>query len=156
MTTTAVKLTEAPDPPYLSKTRVTLYKGMSLQLYAYNADNKDYEWKSTDESIATVSSDGLITAKAIGSCRIYTVIRGKILVCSIAVKEGICGDVDISGNVSLLDAVWLNKYLTGCIRLNQASIYNADCNTDGDVNSDDLLSLLKYLVQVTDKLPYGG
>ena len=36
-----------------------------------NATNKNIEWKSSDTSIATVSNDGVITAKSVGSVEIW-------------------------------------------------------------------------------------
>ena len=110
-------------------------------------------WKSTNERIATVSPDGLVTAHNRGTCKIYASVRGKLLFCTLNINEGICGDVNISGDVSLVDAVWLGKYITGCINLNQASIINADCFPDEKINTDDLLSLLSYLAQKTEALP---
>lgn len=127
---------------------------MPLQLHVFNADNDNYVWKTTDESVASISQDGLVTANGVGSCRVYTLVRGKLLVCTIIVKDGICGDVNISGEVSLIDAVWLAKYIAGGIRLNQASLYNADCCPDEEINGDDFIALLSYLAQKTDVLPY--
>lgn len=130
--------------------------GLPLHLYVYNAEGEDYTWKSTDESVASISQDGVVTTNSVGSCRVYTIVRGKILFCNIKVVNGICGDVNISGNVSLSDAVWLGKYLSGSTRLNQASLINADCYQDGSVTADDLLVLLSYLAMKTNSLPYGA
>lgn len=146
-------ITKSPDPPYISKTHSTLYEGMPLQLYIFNAGNSEFTWKTTNANIATVTQDGLVTAHSKGTCRIYASVRGKLLVCTINVKDGICGDVNIDDNVSLIDAVWLGKYLTGSLSLNQASLNNSDCFADDSINPNDLLSLLSYLAQRTDVLP---
>ncbi len=58
----------------LNKTTAGLVKGKTLQLTATvtptNATNKEVVWKSSDTKIATVSTNGLITAKAAGTATI--------------------------------------------------------------------------------------
>ncbi|MDE6021833.1 MAG: hypothetical protein K2H01_12655 [Ruminococcus sp.] len=153
---TNVIFTQTTQPAYLSKNRTTLYKGMPIQLYVYNADNENYQWKTTNENIASVSQNGLITANSTGTCRVYTTVRGKVLVCNVTVKDGICGDVDISGKISLIDAVWLGKYISGGIKFNQASVNNADCYRDGIITGDDIVALLAYLSEKINVLPLEG
>lgn len=154
--TSTVSFTKTTQQAYLSKNRTTLYKGMPIQLYVYNADNEEYQWKTTNEKIASVSQNGLITANSTGTCRVYTTVRGKVLVCNVTVKDGICGDVDISGKISLIDAVWLGKYISGSIKFNQASINNADCYQDGIITGDDIVALLAYLSEKINVLPLEG
>lgn len=149
-------ITNAPDPPYISKSNSTLYEGMPLQLYIFNAEGANFTWKTTDNNIATVTQDGLVIAKNVGKCKIYASVRGKLLICTINVKDGICGDVNIDNNVSLIDAVWLGKYITGSINLNQASLNNSDCFADEAINVNDLMSLLSYLTMKAEYLPQGG
>ena len=69
----------APDPVLaksitLSKTQVSLVPGETLQLTATvapdNTSNKSVTWKSSRTSVATVSADGLVTAKSEGSATI--------------------------------------------------------------------------------------
>ena len=69
----------APDPVLaksitLSETQVSLVPGETLQLTAtvapYNTSNKSVTWKSSKTSVATVSADGLVTAKSEGSATI--------------------------------------------------------------------------------------
>ncbi|MBQ8514878.1 MAG: hypothetical protein IJ496_05715 [Ruminococcus sp.] len=155
-TTTTVVSSEVVtvyETPYLSHTSVELYEGMNFKLKVYNADGTE-TWKTTDESIATISENGTITAKATGSCRVYTIVRGKILFCNVTVVEGLCGDINLDEDVSLIDAVLLNKYLAGALSLNEASLSNADCYDDGQINTLDSVTLLEYLVMLVESLPY--
>lgn len=57
------------------------------------------------------------------------------------------GDVDVNGEVELEDAVLLAKSVAGItgVSVTAQGRLNADCNDDGDVGSDDLTILLKYL-----------
>ena len=81
----------------LNKTKKTLNKGSTYQLKATinpsNASNKGVTWKSTNSSIATVSSSGLVTAKKNGTAKIIcTSNDGKYTaVCKITVKTKVNG-----------------------------------------------------------------
>lgn len=70
---------KAPDPILvtsitLDRTKADLASGETLQLKATivptNATNKNVTWKSNNPGVATVSSSGLVTAKAKGSATI--------------------------------------------------------------------------------------
>lgn len=64
------------------------------------------------------------------------------------------GDVNVDGRVDITDAVLLNKAAAKSVILSEQAIANADCNTNGEVGSDDAILLLKFLVSVIDRLPY--
>lgn len=65
----------------------------------------------------------------------------------------ICGDVNLDGTIGLKDAILLNKAIVKSVLLNKNAKKNADCNADDYLNSEDTVSLLRYLVSLTDKLP---
>jgi hypothetical protein len=140
------------EDPTLSRTSLRLYTGMPMQLHVIHAYG-DVKWRSTNDAIASVSDSGMVMANGAGRCRIYAIVRGKILTCEVNVVDGICGDLDLSGNVSLIDVVWLNKYLSGELQLCQASLINADCFADDTINTQDAITLLQYLVAAQDSLP---
>ena len=77
----------------VSPTSVTLTEGNTYQLSATvspsNATNKNVSWKSSATSVATVSSNGLITAKAEGSTYITAVTEdgGYSASCQVTVKK---------------------------------------------------------------------
>lgn len=58
----------------VSSSSLTLNEGATSQLTATvspsNATNKDYTWSSSDSSVASVSSSGIVTAKSMGSATI--------------------------------------------------------------------------------------
>lgn len=64
-----------------------------------------------------------------------------------------CGDVNLDGNITITDAVLLNKILVGTV-YNQAQLKNADANQDGEVNIIDTLLILKNIVGTYSKLPH--
>ena len=65
------------------------------------------------------------------------------------------GDVNLDGLVSLVDVVYLNKYLANSITLNDQAMKNANCCTDaeGKLNAADTTVLLKYIVEIVKELP---
>ena len=63
------------------------------------------------------------------------------------------GDVNLDGSVSLLDAIFLNKYQAKALDLNDQQKANADCCADEIINSADLIALLKYIVRIVEELP---
>lgn len=65
----------------------------------------------------------------------------------------LCGDVNLDGTVSLADAVKLNKAIAGSVELNETAISSADTNGNGDLEQEDALILLKFLVQYIDTIP---
>lgn len=78
----------------LNKTSATLYAGETTQLNATvspsTATSKSVSWTSDDASVATVSANGLVTAKAPGTTNIVCKAKdgsGKQATCTITVKE---------------------------------------------------------------------
>ena len=63
------------------------------------------------------------------------------------------GDVNLDGNVDILDAVFLNKYLATLIQFSDAQIANADCCQDGVLNDQDTTALMQFIILLIDDLP---
>lgn len=66
------------------------------------------------------------------------------------------GDVNEDGIVNLIDAIFINKYLSGAVVFTDQQIQNANCDRSdgtGTVNEDDVTALLNYTIQLTDTLP---
>ena len=63
----------------LSQNQAELLKGEKLQLTATitpnNATYKDISWSSSDESVATVDNNGIITATSPGTCKIFAIAK---------------------------------------------------------------------------------
>ena len=66
------------------------------------------------------------------------------------------GDINLDGKVELVDAVLLNKAAADVVILNNQQRANADCDVNNEVNANDAIVLLKFLVQIIDELPYQG
>ncbi|MCC8111588.1 MAG: RICIN domain-containing protein [Ruminococcus sp.] len=64
------------------------------------------------------------------------------------------GDVNLDGTLSLADVVKLSKYVAGSVDLTVAALINSDVDDSNYVDADDALILLKFQVQLIDKLPY--
>ena len=63
------------------------------------------------------------------------------------------GDVNVDDDVTIADAVLLNKYLVGSATLSEQGMANADAYYDGRITSDDTLAILKLIVGTYDSLP---
>ena len=63
------------------------------------------------------------------------------------------GDVNLDGRVDITDAVLLNKAVAGSVKLGTQAFSNADCQLDEELNSNDAIALLRFLVHLADALP---
>lgn len=109
----------------LNKSSKTVYKGKTYQLKANitpsNASIKTVTWKSSDTSVATVTSSGLVTAKGNGTAKIICTSKdGKYTAtCKITVKTKVTG---VSLNVNKTNLyVGGTKQLTATVTPKSAS-----------------------------------
>lgn len=65
----------------------------------------------------------------------------------------LCGDVDLDGKVSIMDAVLLSKAASGAVMLNEQAAKNGDCNGDGTISAEDVNCLMRFLVHLIKALP---
>lgn len=66
----------------LNKTSIKLTKSMSVQLRLKNAKGRVI-WKSSDKTVATVSSTGKVRGVSKGTCKITARYRGKVYKCTV-------------------------------------------------------------------------
>ncbi len=66
------------------------------------------------------------------------------------VPSKLLGDVNVSGDVTVLDVVILTQYLLGTAQLSEEGAELADMNDDGSRNAYDLTLLKRYLLQFQD------
>ena len=70
----------------ISNTTLTITEGFSKNL-SVKDHTGSIKWKSSKTSIATVDSDGKVTAKKAGKCTITAAVDGKELKCTVTVKS---------------------------------------------------------------------
>ncbi len=133
----------------------TIEAGNTLQLTATvepaDADNPALTWKSSNEKVATVSADGLVTAIAPGTTQITCAsvenpaISAKL---TIRVEKStspalLMGDVNQDGNVTADDALDVLKHAAKLIKLEGDKLNAADMDGDGNVGAGDALLILQ-------------
>ena len=90
LTTCKVKVVAAPKKVTLDKTSLSLKVGRTFQLVASvnSGSHARYTWSSSNKSVATVSSKGLVTAKKSGSATITVKTHnGKKAACKVKVTK---------------------------------------------------------------------
>ena len=138
----------------INNTSATVEVGNTLQLtYSVtpsNASNKAATWSSSNTNIATVSSSGLVTAKAPGTATItVTTADGSNLSasCIVTVTDSshLQGDVDGNGNV---DGTDLNILINIILGKDNAANYDGRANVDGNggVDGTDLNTLINIIL----------
>lgn len=112
-----------PTSIAISKPKETLTAGETLQLTAtvspdQAADNSALTWMSDNKDVATVSSNGLVTAKSAGVANIIVITTNNLAaVCTITVKEQTTG-------VQVNQEELAVKICNGTIVLNEAADVN--------------------------------
>ena len=103
----------------LDRSTVSLGPAETTQLIATispaNAGNKTVNWTSSDPAVATVNTNGLVTAVAIGSCTITatTADGGKTAVCTVTVSVSV-SSVNLNKN-SLVLPIGESEILTATV-----------------------------------------
>ncbi len=107
-TNMTVTVTKGSNPPTeievtsvtLDKNKLSLTKGEAYTLKATlaptNATNKNVEWKSENEAIATVTADGTVTAKSAGTVNIKVIALGNkniTATCTVIVTDELSPEV---------------------------------------------------------------
>jgi len=98
----------------LNKNIITLNIGDTETLTATvapnNATNKAVKWSTSNEAIATVATNGVVTAVAAGSATITvtTADGGKTAICVVTVTGGNSGTPDLSGNITINPSTGVN------------------------------------------------
>ena len=126
-TTTTTTTTTTKTTTTTTKTTTTTTKTTTTTTKTTTTTSKTTTTTTTTKPITTTST--------------APIVKGKI------------GDINLDNKISLLDIITLNKSITGSVSLNSEQNANADCNGNGSVSADDLISLMKYIVQKVDSLP---
>ena len=141
----------------LDHSSITLNAGTIKHLYATvlptNTTNKNVAWSSSDESVVTVTSHGVVKGYTPGTAIITAATTdGTNLTaqCIVTVVPGggsdpQIGDVDGDGRINIDDLTALINYLlTG--DTSSINLENADVDNDGRINIDDVTALINMLL----------
>lgn len=83
----------------------------------------------------------------------YTQLQKRLIDVVYLDDGSLCGDINMDGFINLTDAVLLGKAVNDSITVTDAQKVQMDCNGDGDISADDMLSLLRFLTHKIDTLP---
>ena len=146
---------------------------------SYTGSNPNFQWTSSDPNILEVEGSGLnatLHAKDGGTVTL-TATNGSITLTkeigivtevfttstteetTTTTKGGdvtpasLYGDVNLDGRVDITDAVMLNKAAANTVQLSEQQRSNADCDANNEVDSNDAVVLLKFLVSIIKTLP---
>ena len=71
-------------------------------------------------------------------------------------RQVLVGDTDLSGDVSILDATYIQRYLVNLQKLNDTALASADTDRDGSVTIIDATKIQRYLVGLRDADSHVG
>lgn len=122
--------------------------------------------KSSDEAIATIDSNGNITAVSAGKVKITAILDETLVAkCDLSVIaetpsptespieiENVFGDVDGNMKVDAADALEVLKYAARLRDLSEKEFFNADVTKSNSVDASDALKILKYAARIIDSL----
>ena len=63
------------------------------------------------------------------------------------------GDLNLDGSRSMIDVVYINKYLADVLKFNDEQIKAADCYHDGKINPSDATALMKFVAEQISYIP---
>lgn len=124
----------------LTLTSIALPKG---------ATNQERTWSSSDKNIATVDSNGLVTAIAEGVVDIVVEAGGKSDTCMVTVKPGYTpADVNNDGLIAVDDVVLTINGALG-ITADNFLFAAADMNADGQILVDDVVQVINSVLGIS-------
>ena len=173
--------TETYDPVSISPKTIELVQGEKTKIEITGGD-KNYKFVLSDDEKVVISPDGMVTALKPGIVKIIVVdgvgntdtITVTITAFTQPVTEpltiisteessttetptsgenNLYGDINVDDNVTIADAVLLNKYLVNSATLSEQGKINADAYFDKVITSADTLAILKLIVGTYDSLP---
>lgn len=139
----------------LSATEHTMYVGETTTLTATvtpdDATNKGIMWVSSDDNVATVDENGLVTGIGAGEATIHAIAKdgsGVEATCVVTIKAKVSGDADGDDKLTIADIVIIAKKAVE-IDTEGAKLENMDMDGDGKITSTDVTLAVYYLNQQT-------
>lgn len=127
----------------------TISLGETLQLNpqiepVYSSE--ELKWSSSNEKIATVDENGLITTHSVGSVIITVESNNAKATVDLTVTEPeyLLGDTNLDNKIDYNDAVVILQADSNSIKLTEAQIKAANVNGDNIVNYNDAVQILRY------------
>lgn len=132
----------------LSKTSVVINSGNATSLtatvYPYNATNRTVTWRSTNSVVASVSNNGVITAKTVGTTTIIaTSNNGKTASCVVTVKELPVSSVYLnksSASIQINNTVYLSATVYPSYATNKKLVWSSDNSSVASVNQNGVVT----------------
>lgn len=126
---------------------ITLTKeiGIVTEVFTTSTTEETTTTTTTTESVTTDSDE---TTATTSSSETTTTTKGGDVT-----PASLYGDVNLDGRVDITDAVMLNKAAANTVQLSEQQRSNADCDANNEVDSNDAVVLLKFLVSIIKTLP---
>lgn len=126
---------------------ITLTKeiGIVTEVFTTSTTEETTTTTTTTESVTTDSDE---TTATTSSSETTTTTKGGDVT-----PASLYGDVNLDGRVDIIDAVMLNKAAANTVQLSEQQRSNADCDANNEVDSNDAVVLLKFLVSIIKTLP---
>lgn len=137
---------------------ITAYTGMKVTLEISVHDNGSSMTTETTiaTTISTTESENMTTESKASETTEATKTTSSTSENNGQLSNVLYGDVNLDGRVDITDAVLLNKKVANAVQFNETQEKNADCNANGEVNNDDAIMLLKFLVHLVKALGTGA
>jgi endoglucanase len=124
---------------------ITLTKEIGVAICILTTSTTEETTTTTTESVTTNSDE---TTATTSSSETTTTTKGGDVT-----PASLYGDVNLDGRVDITDAVMLNKAAANTVQLSEQQRSNADCDANQEVDSNDAVVLLKFLVSIIKTLP---
>ncbi len=137
----------------ISDDAITLYEGdtatLTATVYPDDAVDTAVTWSSSDETVATVSSDGVVVAVGVGEATVTVTSVDNAecqATCIVTVAEVLRGDANDNGVVNVNDAVVITRYVLGR-SVTSFRATAADVNADGEVTTADASGVIAIVLE---------
>ncbi|MGN0585361.1 MAG: dockerin type I repeat-containing protein, partial [Ruminococcus sp.] len=128
-----------PDPTTTTESQITTTETTTTTTVSSDTD------ATTTTTTTATNSDTTTTTTSSTTTTTKTTGSGE--------QSVLLGDLNLDDTVSMIDVIYLNKYVANIIKFNDAQMANAECCADGNIDSGDSIALLKYLVNAVKTLP---
>ena len=118
---------------------------------ASTTGSKQTESSATESNTTTVTTVTTETPATSGSKETTTSTTSQTT--TVVPGDYTYGDVNLDGSISLLDVVYINKYIAKVLDLTDTQKDAADCCEDNTINGADVTALLRSIVRLITGLP---